>query len=88
MQAAMSAIVTSTYRYKRPPRRRKPVALEVLAIVRATKPKPAIVTARRLRAVSIPAGLLPDTSEEHQRRGAAADALLRETKHRIAEKVR
>ncbi len=30
----MSAIVTSTYRYKRPPRKRNAVALEVPAIVR------------------------------------------------------
>ena len=52
----MTGIVTSTYRYKRPPRKRKPVRLEVPAIVRrGTKPetppapanddrKPAIVT--------------------------------------------
>ena len=37
----MTRIVTSTYRYKRPPRNRKPVLLEVPAIVRkgAAKPK-------------------------------------------------
>jgi hypothetical protein len=29
------AVVTSTYRYKRPPRKKKAVALEVPAIVRA-----------------------------------------------------
>jgi hypothetical protein len=29
-----SAIVTSTYRYKRPPRKKKPVLLEVPAIVK------------------------------------------------------
>jgi hypothetical protein len=36
----MTAIVTSTYRYKRPPRKRKAVALEVPAIVTAKTPKP------------------------------------------------
>ena len=35
-----SRIVTSTYRYKRPPRKRKAVALEVPAIVPAKKLKP------------------------------------------------
>ena len=55
------AIVTSTYRYKRPPRKRKAVPLEGPAIVRrgAAKPatpapadddrKSAIVTAKRRR---------------------------------------
>jgi hypothetical protein len=34
-------IVTTTYRYKRPPRRKKPVALDVPAVVRASnKPGP------------------------------------------------
>ena len=52
----MTGVVTSIYRYKRPPRKRKPVRLEAPAIVRrGTKPetppapanddrKPAIVT--------------------------------------------
>src|SRR6478735_6505621 len=35
-----SRIVTSTYRYKRPPRKRKSVLLEVPAIVRRGTPKP------------------------------------------------
>ena len=54
----MTRIVTSTYRYKRPPRKRKAVPLEGPAIVRkgAAKPettpanddrKPAIVTSTR-----------------------------------------
>jgi hypothetical protein len=34
------AIVTSTYRYKRPPRKRKPVPLEGPAIVRARRVGP------------------------------------------------
>ena len=33
-------IVTSTYRYKRPPRKRKAVALEVPAIVRVKRSPP------------------------------------------------
>jgi hypothetical protein len=34
----MTRIVTTHYRYKRPPRRKKPVALEVPAVVKATDP--------------------------------------------------
>jgi hypothetical protein len=34
----MTRIVTTTYRYKRPPRKRKAVALEVPAIVKAADP--------------------------------------------------
>ena len=37
---AMTRIVTTTYRYKRPPRKRKAVALEVPAIVRAKRSPP------------------------------------------------
>jgi hypothetical protein len=36
----MTHIVTTHYRYKRPPRKRKPVALEVPAIVRAKRSPP------------------------------------------------
>ena len=36
----MTRIVTTTYRYKRPPRKRKAVALEVPAIVRAKRSPP------------------------------------------------
>jgi hypothetical protein len=35
----------------------------------------------------MPPGLLPETPEEHQRRGDAADALFQEMKRRIAEKA-
>jgi hypothetical protein len=119
----MTRIVTTHYRYKRPPGRKKPVALEVPAVVTAksrrrpigekaaaempfapvsgrkgaAQPstpylanadrKPAIVTARRPRAtVSLPPGLLPETPEEHQRRGDAADALWRELVRRATGK--
>jgi hypothetical protein len=34
----------------------------------------------------LPLGLLPETPEEHQRRGDAADALWRELVRRVAEK--
>jgi hypothetical protein len=34
----MTRIVRTTYRYKRPPRRKKPVALEVPAVVKAADP--------------------------------------------------
>ena len=90
-------IVRSTYRYKRPPRKRKAVALEVPAIVRAGKKAPtapkadddrksAIVTAKNPRRGRF--GDVPDdmTSEEHKRRGDAADALFREMKRQIASK--
>jgi hypothetical protein len=79
------AIVTSTYRYKRPPRKRKAVPLEGPAIVAKHAPnpaaadddrKPAIVTVKRR---SSRFGDAPDmTLEEHRRRGDAADTLFRE----------
>jgi hypothetical protein len=37
----MTRIVTYAYRYKRPPRKRKAIALEVPAIVKAGKGRPA-----------------------------------------------
>jgi hypothetical protein len=91
-------IVTTAYRYKRPPRKKKPVLLEVPVIVtkRTATPakvapppanddrKSAIVTARRPGARS--SVDVPDmTLEEHQRRGDAADALFREIVHRATE---
>jgi hypothetical protein len=106
-------IVTTHYSYKRPPRKRKAVALDVPAIVKPTpmkkKPqqgpvirlgtkeaeavndngdrKPAIVTAKNPRRSGF--GDVPDvTPEEHRRRGDAADALFREMKRQIAEKLR
>ena len=44
-------IVTSTYRYKRPPRKRKPVALEVPVIGRAATPKKGRRPLRRIQAL-------------------------------------
>jgi hypothetical protein len=122
-----SRIVTSTYRYKRPPRKKKPAApLEIPAIVtirdkkrvRAEKPseisgemaapapanvshrvtpsfdpptaeerKSAIVTIRRKPERVLPPGLLPETPEEHKRRGDGADAMFREFKRLIDEAV-
>jgi hypothetical protein len=94
-----SRIVTTAYRYKRPPRKKKPVLLEVPVIVtkRTATPakvapppanddrKSAIVTARRPGARS--SVDLPDlTLEEHQRRGDAADAMFREIVRRATGK--
>jgi hypothetical protein len=89
-------IVHYEYRYKWPPRKKKPVALEVPAVVTRRKPAPkkaeapapeaevpaksAIVTIRKAGK-----GYVPDlTPEEHQRRGDAAEAIFREMKRRIA----
>jgi hypothetical protein len=84
-------VVTYVHRYKRPPRKRKAVALEVPIVVKAGKRRPvadpapepeqparsAIVTARKPRARF--GNAAPDLSaEEHQRRGDGADALFRE----------
>jgi hypothetical protein len=46
---AMARIVTSAYRYKRPPRRKKAVALEGPAIIRAADPAKARKRARTVR---------------------------------------
>jgi hypothetical protein len=83
----MTRIVTTTYRYKPPPKKRKAVAIAGPAIVRKAKPgphpeaehlptagtKPTIVTARRRgkRNADVP----NMTQEEFQRRVDAADAL-------------
>ena len=67
----MTRIVTYAHRYKRPPRKRKAMALEV----------PAVVTTRR-SGKSFSATEM--TSEEHKRRGDAADALWRELVRRVA----
>jgi hypothetical protein len=86
----MTSIVTSTYRYKRPPRKRKPVAIEATAVVTAQPSTPreaAGVPAtppanddRKPAIVTIKRksrfGDAPDlTPEEHQRRGEAASAM-------------
>jgi hypothetical protein len=95
-------IVTTHYRYKRPPRKRKAqaAAIEVPEIVTIPREKlrrvkadqanadikSAIVTAQRSR---LGFGEVPDmTPEEHKRRGDAADALFREMKRQIADKRR
>ena len=94
-------IVTSTYRYKRPPRKRKAVPLEGPAIVRsgATRCAAGQCTEagtpahddRKSAIVTVKRrpgrfGDVPDmTLEEHQRRGDAADALFREIVRRATE---
>jgi hypothetical protein len=50
--------------------------------------KSAIVTVRRKAARILPLGLLPETPEEHRRRGDAADDMFQEMKRWIAEKLR
>jgi hypothetical protein len=125
----MTRIVRTSYRYKRPPKRKKPVTIEVPAVITtaikrrrtsdeakaalaasvtlapgelerqptpaATEPgepapraaqqaRPsAIVTVRRKAARIIPPDLRPETPEEHQRRGEAADTLWRELVRRV-----
>jgi hypothetical protein len=49
--------------------------------------KSAIITVRRQAARIIPPGLLPETPDEHRRRGDAADAIWRELVRRIGEKT-
>ena len=120
----MTRIVTTSYRYKRPPRRKKPVTLEVPAVITAKSSRrpirvkaaaeiprhapvfrrkgavqpstsleaerampAAIVTIRRQSARILPPGLLPETPEEHRRRGDAADAIWRELVRRVTEKT-
>jgi hypothetical protein len=62
----MARIVTTVYRPKRPPRKRKPQPAIAQAIV-TTRAKPGRF------------GDMPDmTAEGHQRRGDSADALFRE----------
>jgi hypothetical protein len=86
-------VVHYEHRYKRPPRKKKPVAFEVPPVVRAEpmhrpedrRPdeppaKSAIVTTRKRGRGDVP-DLTPD---EHQRRGDAAEAMFREMKRRIA----
>ncbi len=91
----MSSIVTTHYRYKRPPKKKRktPAVKELPTIIaRGTKAQrspasdqrePAIVIARRASEASAPA---PDlTSEEHRRRGDLADALFRELVRRAGD---
>jgi hypothetical protein len=49
---------------------------------------PEIVIIRRKPERVLPPGLLPATGEEHQRRGDGADAMFREMKRAIAEKLK
>jgi hypothetical protein len=90
-------IVTSTHCYKRPPQKRKAVALEVPAIVTKHAPaaapphdnddrKSAIITIRNLGRRGL-SGDSPDlTAEEHRRRGDAAVMLFHEVVRRATGK--
>ena len=57
-----SRIVTTNYRYKRPPRKRKAVALEVPAIVRKRGRADAVVTPDRVKEPTSSNGNHPDAS--------------------------
>jgi hypothetical protein len=46
------------------------------------------VTIRRKPERVLPPGLLPETPEEHKRRGDGADAMFQEMKRQIAGKIR
>ncbi|MBV9784899.1 MAG: hypothetical protein JO264_13900 [Acidisphaera sp.] len=93
-------IVTSTHRYKRPPRRRDKQPEPIAAIVTAATPKrraatttataapsiagPVIVEPKRARTTRF--GPVPEmTAEDHRRRGDAAAALFRELVRRARE---
>ena len=93
------AIVRTSYRYKRPPRKRKTAAIEVPLIVTIPREKlrrvakadeanaerkSAIVTAKHPRRPSRFADVPDMTPEEHKQRGDAADELLRRFKREIA----
>ena len=96
-----SRIVTTVYRPKRPPRKKKAAALDLPAIVRAAvlpnaakRPppqpasadrKPAIATSRKPRGRDYAPALSP---EERQRRGDAAEELWRELVRRATGKGR
>ena len=61
----MTRIVTTHYRHKRPPRKRREVRADDTPTPANDDRKPAIVTIRRGKHADVP-GLTP---EEHQRRG-------------------
>ena len=87
---AIAPIVTYAYRYKRPPQRKKAMALEVPVVVKAADPakarKSGIVTARKPGKQH---AFVPDLAEEEvQRRRDAADAMMQDFKRQIAEKIR
>jgi hypothetical protein len=94
-------IVTTTYRYRRPPRKKKPGLLEVPAIAvkrapsqQASAPKPAAPANDDRKSAIVTArkrrsrfGDAPDmTPEEHRRRSDAAAALFREVVRRATAK--
>jgi hypothetical protein len=120
----MTRIVRTSYRYKRPPKRKKPVTLEMPAVITAKRSRrlirkkaaaeirgqapasgrsgavqpstpheaaravpAAIITVRRKTARIIPLDL-PETPEEHQRRGDAADAMWRDLVRRVTGEER
>ena len=51
-------------------------------------PRPAIVTIRRKLERILPPGLVPETPEEHERRGHRGEALFQAMKRQIAERLK
>jgi hypothetical protein len=99
---AMARIVTYAHRYKRPPRRKKAVALEGPKVVRrrvfevASPANPPVTPASEARKSAIVTsrrrsrvGEAPDlTPKELQRRRDAADAIMQDFKREIAARLR
>ena len=95
----MARIVTTSYRPKRPPRKRQAVALKAPAVVRAKKPGPRSdlptpatpeSPSPETRPVIVQKRRLPDPTPEEQqelpRRAEAADALWADMVRRMGEK--
>jgi hypothetical protein len=81
------AVITMASKRRRAaadPRQIRQVTEDAATLPATDDRKPAIVTIRRKSEKILPPGLLPDTPEEHQRRGDAADALRRELVRRAA----
>jgi hypothetical protein len=99
----MARIVTYAYRYRRPPRRKKAVALEGPKVIRRrvsevaspANPTPVTTANEASKSAIVTSrrrsrfGEAPDlTPEELQRRRDAADAIMQDFKRQIAAKLR
>ena len=58
---------------------------QMAKLMQGDEPKRSAIVAARKSAKAIPDGWLPDTPEEHKRRGDLADALFQDMKRKIAE---
>ena len=100
----MARIVTSAYRYQRPPRRKKAVALEgsravrrrVSEVASPTTPTPVTPANEASKSAIVAArkpgkgsAFVPDLAEEElQRRRDTADAIMQDFKRQFATKPR